>query len=185
MTDLALDHTWFQFPVIDPIAIAIGPLVIRWYALSYMAGLLGGWQILRRLAKNPNSPVSALQLDSLLNYVLLGVIAGGRLGYVIFYKPLIYISDPLSIFKIWEGGMSFHGGFIGVVVAVALFAHAQKQPESLPWHAPHKPQWASKAETLNTFHRKTQTTCVEPTSVKYLSCQLATSNAAQEHPLYF
>ena len=128
MTDLALDHTWFQFPVIDPIAIAIGPLVIRWYALSYMAGLLGGWQILRWLAKNPNSPVSALQLDSLLNYVLLGVIAGGRLGYVIFYKPLIYISDPLSIFKIWEGGMSFHGGFIGVVVAVALFARAHKIP---------------------------------------------------------
>ena len=128
MTDLALHHTWFQFPMIDPIAIAIGPLVIRWYALSYMAGLLGGWQILRRLAKNPNSHVSALQLDSLLNYVLLGVIAGGRLGYVIFYKPLIYISDPLSIFKIWEGGMSFHGGFIGVVVAVALFARAHKIP---------------------------------------------------------
>ena len=128
MTEIALDQTWFQFPQIDPIAIAIGPLAIRWYALSYMAGLLGGWQILRRLAKNPNSPVTSIQLDSLLNYVLLGVIAGGRLGYVIFYKPLSYLSDPLSIFKIWEGGMSFHGGFIGVVIAVALFARAHKIP---------------------------------------------------------
>lgn len=128
MTDIALAQTWFQFPQIDPIAIAIGPLAIRWYALSYMAGLLGGWQILRKLAKNPNSPVTAIQLDSLLNYVLLGVIAGGRFGYVIFYKPVTYLSDPLSIFKIWEGGMSFHGGFIGVVVAVALFARAHKIP---------------------------------------------------------
>lgn len=126
MTDLA--HTWFSFPHIDPVAFAIGPLAIRWYALSYMAGLIGGWQILRYMAKAPTSPVSQEQLDNLLNYILFGVIIGGRLGYVIFYKPLDYLADPFSILKVWEGGMSFHGGFIGVVLAVLLFARAQKIP---------------------------------------------------------
>ena len=126
MTDLA--QTWFSFPQIDPVAFAIGPLAIRWYALSYMAGLIGGWQILRHLAKAPTSPVSQEQLDNLLNYILFGVIIGGRLGYVLFYKPLDYLADPFSILKVWEGGMSFHGGFIGVVLAVLLFARAHKIP---------------------------------------------------------
>ncbi len=126
MTDLA--QTWFSFPQIDPVAFAIGPLAIRWYALSYMAGLIGGWQILRYLAKAPTSPVSQEQLDNLLNYILFGVIIGGRLGYVLFYKPLDYLADPFSILKVWEGGMSFHGGFIGVVLAVLLFARVQKIP---------------------------------------------------------
>ena len=126
MTDLV--QTWFSFPHIDPVAFAIGPLAIRWYALSYMAGLIGGWQILRYLAKAPTSPVSREQLDNLLNYILFGVIIGGRLGYVLFYKPLDYLADPFSILKVWEGGMSFHGGFIGVVLAVLLFARVQKIP---------------------------------------------------------
>ena len=126
MTDLA--QTWFSFPQIDPVAFAIGPLAIRWYALSYMAGLIGGWQILRYLAKAPTSPVSQEQLDNLLNYILFGVIIGGRLGYVLFYKPLDYLADPFSILKVWEGGMSFHGGVIGVVLAVLLFARVQKIP---------------------------------------------------------
>ena len=126
MTDLA--QTWFSFPQIDPVAFAIGPLAIRWYALSYMAGLIVGWQILRYLAKAPTSPVSQEQLDNLLNYILFGVIIGGRLGYVLFYKPLDYLADPFSILKVWEGGMSFHGGFIGVVLAVLLFARVQKIP---------------------------------------------------------
>ena len=126
MTDLA--QTWFSFPQIDPVAFAIGPLAIRWYALSYMAGLIGGWQILRYLAKAPTSPVSGAQLDNLLNYILFGVIIGGRIGYVLFYKPLDYLADPFSIIRVWEGGMSFHGGFIGVVLAVLLFARTHKIP---------------------------------------------------------
>lgn len=126
MTDIA--HTWFSFPDIDPIAFAFGPFAIRWYALSYMAGLLGGWQILRQLAKRPHSPVSPEQFDQLLNYVLFGVIAGGRLGYVIFYKPFDYLQDPLAILRVWEGGMSFHGGFLGVVVATFIFARKHKIP---------------------------------------------------------
>ena len=126
MTDLA--QTWSSFPQIDPVAFAIGPLAIRWYALSYVGGLIGGWQILRYLAKAPTSPVSQEQLDNLLNYILFGVIIGGRLGYVLFYKPLDYLADPFSILKVWEGGMSFHGGFIGVVLAVLLFARVQQIP---------------------------------------------------------
>ena len=119
---------WFTFPEFDPVAIAIGPLAIRWYALAYMAGLLCGWYILRRLARNPDSPASPVQLDNLLNWVLFGVIIGGRLGYVVFYKPLAYLSDPAAILRVWEGGMSFHGGFIGVVLAVYLFARRHNIP---------------------------------------------------------
>ena len=126
MTDIALVQPWFSFPQIDPIAFAIGPLAIRWYALSYMAGLLGGWQILRHLAKQPHSPVTVLQIDGLLNYILFGVILGGRIGYVLFYQPASYLADPLTIFKIWQGGMSFHGGFLGVVFAVLLFQRRHK-----------------------------------------------------------
>ena len=128
MTNQGSDYQWFSFPEFDPIAIAIGPLAIRWYAIAYMAGLLGGWYILRRLARHQNSPVTTIQLDSLLNWVLFGVIIGGRLGYVLFYKPLAYLGDPLSIIRVWEGGMSFHGGFLGVVLAVYLFAKRHKVP---------------------------------------------------------
>lgn len=128
MTSSTSHHQWFTFPEFDPVAIAIGPLAIRWYALAYMAGLLGGWYILRRLSRNQKSPISALQIDQLLNWVLFGVIIGGRLGYVIFYKPLTYLSDPASILRIWEGGMSFHGGFLGVVFAVSLFARRHRIP---------------------------------------------------------
>ncbi|MGC6530198.1 MAG: prolipoprotein diacylglyceryl transferase [Candidatus Puniceispirillaceae bacterium] len=128
MTDPQLATQWFSFPAFDPVAISIGPLAIRWYALSYMVGLLGGWQILRQLAKRADSPLSVLQLDGLLNWVLFGTIIGGRLGYVFFYKPADYLSDPLSIFYIWQGGMAFHGGFLGVVLAVFLYARRHKIP---------------------------------------------------------
>ena len=136
MTNQGSDYQWFSFPEFDPIAIAIGPLAIRWYAIAYMAGLLGGWYILRRLARHQNSPVTTIQLDSLLNWVLFGVIIGGRLGYVLFYKPLAYLGDPLSIIRVWEGGMSFHGGFLGVVLAVYLFARRHKVPLAIRWDSP-------------------------------------------------
>lgn len=128
MTSSTSHHQWFTFPDFDPVAIAIGPLAIRWYALAYMAGLIGGWYILRRLCRHQQSPISAPQIDQLLNWVLFGVIIGGRLGYVLFYKPLSYLSDPASILRIWEGGMSFHGGFLGVVFAVSLFARRHRIP---------------------------------------------------------
>lgn len=128
MTDPTLVTHWFTYPQFDPIAFQLGPFAIRWYALSYIVGLLGGWQILRQLAKTTRNPISQIALDQLLNWVLFGVILGGRLGYVLFYKPETYLTDPLATLRIWEGGMAFHGGFLGVVIAVILFARRHKIP---------------------------------------------------------
>jgi phosphatidylglycerol:prolipoprotein diacylglycerol transferase len=115
------------FPAIDPVAIALGPLVIRWYALAYVAGLLGGWLYARRLARRASlwgaSPQPRPEeVDDLIVWVALGVVLGGRLGYVLFYNLSAYLASPLEILAIWHGGMSFHGGFIGAATAIALFA---------------------------------------------------------------
>ena len=118
------------FPAIDPIAIAIGPLAVRWYALAYIAGFLGGWFYARRLAaadelwgalKRP----STADLDDLIVWVALGVVLGGRVGYVLFYNFEAYLRDPTEIFAIWHGGMSFHGGFLGAILAIVLFARSR------------------------------------------------------------
>ncbi len=110
------------FPTIDPVMIEIGPLVIRWYALAYIAGLVLGWLYLRWLVQRPGWQLTPLDLDDLLLYVTLGVVLGGRLGYVLFYRPDFYLSHPGEILAVWQGGMSFHGGLIGVLAAMALFA---------------------------------------------------------------
>ena len=110
------------FPAIDPVLIEIGPFAIRWYALAYIGGLLLGWLFLRWLVQRPGWRLTLIDLDDLLLYVTLGVVLGGRLGYVLFYKPALYFSHPGKIFAVWEGGMSFHGGLCGVLVAMALFA---------------------------------------------------------------
>ena len=115
--------TLFTFPEIDPVAIALGPLQIRWYALAYVAGLMGGWWLMRQQIKAGLSVLDNDQLDSLLNATLIGILAGGRLGYVIFYNPAVYLTDPLDILKVWEGGMSFHGGLAGVILAILWCAH--------------------------------------------------------------
>lgn len=113
-------------PEIDPVAISIGPLAVRWYGLMYLAGFAGGWWLgLRRIDKAaPEHPaaVTRAQFDDLLFLIVLGVILGGRLGYVLFYKPAYYATHPLEIFAIWQGGMSFHGGLLGVLVAMWLLA---------------------------------------------------------------
>ena len=113
----------FTFPEIDAVAFSIGPLDIRWYALSYITGIILGWLFLRMQIKAGRSVLSKPQLDSLLNSSILGIIIGGRLGYVIFYNPSLYFAEPLAIFRVWEGGMSFHGGMIGVIGAILLCAH--------------------------------------------------------------
>lgn len=95
---------------------------IRWYALAYIGGLLLGYWILRQEALRPNTPMSVEAVDSLLNHVLLGVILGGRLGYVVFYDPTFFLANPVDIFKVWQGGMAFHGGLLGVTVAMWLFS---------------------------------------------------------------
>jgi len=109
------------FPAIDPIMVEIGPLAIRWYGLAYVAGLIIGWRYVRRLAKGPPEVASARDVDDFLVWATLGVILGGRLGYVLFYQPGFFFSHPLAILQIWHGGMSFHGGCLGVIVATILF----------------------------------------------------------------
>ncbi|GLR87027.1 prolipoprotein diacylglyceryl transferase [Bradyrhizobium iriomotense] len=116
-----------NFPSFDPIAIAIGPFAIRWYALAYIGGIVLGWIYARSLVKTDRlwsgpAPISLVQLDDFILWVTLGIILGGRTGYVLFYNLPFFIEHPSAIFRLWEGGMSFHGGFLGCVVAVMWFA---------------------------------------------------------------
>jgi len=108
-------------PQFDPVLVSIGPLAIRWYALSYIVGFILFTILGRRRIAQGNSVFTKETLDDFLTWGILGVILGGRIGYVLFYKFSDYLANPLDIFKVWEGGMSFHGGFLGVVVAMWLF----------------------------------------------------------------
>jgi phosphatidylglycerol:prolipoprotein diacylglycerol transferase len=119
------------FPNIDPIAIAIGPFAIRWYALAYITGLVGGWYYARRLVQADDLWTGLKQptptdVDDLIVWVALGVVLGGRIGYVLFYDFESYRSDPLEMLAIWRGGMSFHGGFLGSILALILFARMRR-----------------------------------------------------------
>jgi len=118
------------FPNIDPIAFSVGPLQIHWYALAYLTGFLGGWLYMVRMLKSfgKDSPVKPIIIEDLLPWIIAGVILGGRLVYAIVYNPALYSENPFDVFKLWQGGMSFHGGFAGVLVAIALFARARKLP---------------------------------------------------------
>jgi phosphatidylglycerol:prolipoprotein diacylglycerol transferase len=116
------------FPQIDPVLIHIGPLAIRWYALAYIFGIVIGWRYLRRLVQRPGWRITADELDDLLLYVTLGIVLGGRIGYVLFYRPGFYLTNPLEALAVWEGGMSFHGGLVGVALALALFAWRRDRP---------------------------------------------------------
>jgi phosphatidylglycerol---prolipoprotein diacylglyceryl transferase len=121
------------FPAIDPVLVTIGPLPIRWYALAYIAGFLLGWAYARALVNNKNlwtgaAPVAASDIDDLLLSVALGVIIGGRLGYVLFYNAGFYLEHPAEIFAIWRGGMSFHGGLAGTLLAIYAVAKRKKVP---------------------------------------------------------
>jgi phosphatidylglycerol:prolipoprotein diacylglycerol transferase len=110
------------YPEIDPIALSLGPVHIRWYGLMYVLGFLGGWFLARRRAAAPGSTWSAADVDDLIFFAAMGVIIGGRLGWIVFYGFSTWLDDPLSAFKVWQGGMSFHGGLIGVLAAISLFA---------------------------------------------------------------
>ena len=105
------------FPNIDPVAIGLGFLQVRWYGLSYIAGILGAWALLRHRAKSGRYGWTAEQVADLMFYGVLGVIIGGRLGSALFYNLTYYLENPLDVLKVWQGGMSFHGGLIGVLVA--------------------------------------------------------------------
>lgn len=120
-----------EFPNFDPVLIQIGPIAIRWYALAYVAGILLGWRYAVLLACNSRvwgargAPVTTEQLDDLVLWVTLGIILGGRLGYVLFYATDLIWRAPLEILMVWHGGMSFHGGFLGVALALVLFARSK------------------------------------------------------------
>lgn len=126
-----------QFPEFDPVLISIGPLDIRWYALAYVAGIVLGWWYAARIIRTERlwapgkAPINSQQLDDLVLWVTLGVILGGRLGYALFYQPHLYGQlfmgpDNLALFRLWDGGMSFHGGLLGCTIAVVVFALRSK-----------------------------------------------------------
>jgi phosphatidylglycerol:prolipoprotein diacylglycerol transferase len=116
------------FPNLDPVAFSIGPLAVKWYGLAYAAGLLLGWWYVKRLLAMPRlwppptAPFTTHAADDLLLYMTAGVVLGGRLGYVLFYNPAFYLANPADIIAVWNGGMAFHGGFLGSAIAIALFA---------------------------------------------------------------
>jgi len=110
------------FPAIDPVLIQIGPFAIRWYALAYIVGLLIGWRYCLQLTGRPPRLVTRDHIDDFFLWATLGVVLGGRVGYVLFYQPRHFLEHPLDILAIWEGGMSFHGGLVGVILAMYLFA---------------------------------------------------------------
>lgn len=120
--------SFFQTPVewaslgLDPVALQLGPLALRWYSLAYIGGIVAAWVLLLQMVKRPGSPMTREQVDDLITWCTLGVIAGGRLGYVIFYDPAKFLANPLDLFKLWEGGMAFHGGLAGVILAILLYA---------------------------------------------------------------
>ena len=128
------------FPEFDPVLISIGPLPLRWYALAYVAGIVGGWWYAGRLARREalwspaRPPVTAPQLDDLVLWITLGIILGGRFGYALFYKPVMFaqiftgdsLGERLELFQLWTGGMSFHGGFLGVALAIIWFSRRNR-----------------------------------------------------------
>lgn len=119
------------FPDIDPVIVRIGPLAIHWYGLGYVLGILFAWWYAKRLVSNPRlwpagvTPMQLTDIDDFLVWAAAGVVLGGRIGYILFYDLARYIANPLDIFAVWQGGMSFHGGFLGVTIAMILFARSR------------------------------------------------------------
>ncbi len=114
------------FPNIDPVALQLGPLAIRWYALAYLAGFLVGWRYAAYWAQRNSFRPNVDDLERFVTWIVLGVILGGRLGYVLFYQPHYYLSHPLEILHVWQGGMSFHGGCLGAIASIFAFARYHK-----------------------------------------------------------
>jgi phosphatidylglycerol:prolipoprotein diacylglycerol transferase len=124
-----LTHLWaIPFPNIDPVALQLGPVAIKWYGLAYLAGLLLGWLYIRRLLSEPElwasgrPPFDVAKVDDLLLYITAGVVLGGRLGFVVFYEPSYYLANPGDIIAVWKGGMAFHGALVGCLIAIWVFA---------------------------------------------------------------
>jgi phosphatidylglycerol:prolipoprotein diacylglycerol transferase len=128
-----MPYAVLQFPAFDPVLVTIGPFAIRWYALAYIVGILVGWLYARTLIRNERlwggpAPMKVLDYDDFVLWVTLGIILGGRIGYVLFYNLPYFAGHPAEIVQVWKGGMSFHGGFIGCLLAVVLFARSRAIP---------------------------------------------------------
>jgi len=117
-----MTEQFLQFPIIDPIIFSIGPIALRWYGMMYLLGFLGAMFIANKAADKSGGEWTRDQVSDLLFYGFLGVILGGRIGYVLFYQWEYFLTDPLYLFQIWQGGMSFHGGLLGVILAVYIFS---------------------------------------------------------------
>ena len=145
MNDLLSSCPGLTYPGFDPVLVHLGPLAIRWYALAYIGSLVLGWRIVRRLVRLAPAVATERQTDDFLTWATLGVVLGGRIGYVLFYQPLHYLQHPLDAFAVWEGGMSFHGGALGVTVALILFTRREKIPllgfaDRIAVVVPHRPR---------------------------------------------
>ena len=116
------------YPDISPIIFSIGPIAIRWYSMAYLVGIVSAWFLVSKNIKKYNLPISKENLEDLVFYVTMGIVLGGRIGYVLFYGTDTFLKNPLEIFAIWHGGMSFHGGILGVIVAVYLCSKKIKYP---------------------------------------------------------
>jgi phosphatidylglycerol:prolipoprotein diacylglycerol transferase len=115
-----------NFPSIDPVALQLGPLAIRWYALAYIAGVLLGWAMAARLAAKSPHGVKPKHIEDSLSWIILGIVLGGRIGYVLFYNLDFYLQHPVDALMLWHGGMAFHGGLLGVILATYLFCRRAK-----------------------------------------------------------
>ena len=124
--NLPLRPDVFTIPAFEAVGRTLGPFSLRWYSLSYIAAITLGWWLLSRMIKRPGSPMTADNVDNFITWATLGVILGGRLGYVLFYNPAEYAANPLEILRVWDGGMSFHGGAMGVIVGCLGFGLANK-----------------------------------------------------------
>lgn len=111
-----------QYPDIDPVAFSLGSFKVHWYGIMYLCAFVSAWLIAMHRAKQPNAFINKSQVENLITYGAFGVILGGRFGYVVFYNFDYWLTDPLWLFRVWEGGMSFHGGLIGVIVAMFIYA---------------------------------------------------------------
>lgn len=109
------------FPAINPIAVSLGPFAVRWYALAYIVGLIIGWRYCLMLADRPPRLIARKEIDDFLVWATLGVVLGGRIGFILFYNLPFYVDHPLQMFELWHGGMSFHGGALGVTLAILVF----------------------------------------------------------------
>lgn len=116
-----------SYPAIDPIIFSLGPLAVRWYGLMYVVGFAAGWWLARRRAARADSSWDPTDVDDLIFFAAIGVILGGRLGWILFYGFEQVLADPLTIVRVWEGGMSFHGGLLGVIVAVLIFSRQRRR----------------------------------------------------------